>query len=109
MRVILRGLRKFFFMNTVNNPIYSFKKLHQIMNKLMIKIRFINLHIPSGCDVNINRRFYDINNEEKYHKSFSNLRAMEEDDELSDVDGDEYRNRYDVGETNVNNFNKDNS
>ena len=89
MRVILRGLRKFYFMSSVNNPIYSFKKLQQIYNKIMIKLRFIYRYIPNSADEFINQRLNEINQMEKYHKSFTNLRRMEEDDELSDYDGDE--------------------
>jgi hypothetical protein len=93
MRVVLRGLRKFFFVSAVKNPVYSFKKLQQIIYKLVIKMKVLYQQIPQSSTENILKRFNEINEKEKYKKSYDNLKRMEEDDELSDYDDQgEYAN-----------------
>jgi hypothetical protein len=93
MRVILRGLRKFFFTTAIKNPVYSFKKLHQIIYKLVVKMKVLYQQIPLSSNENIMKRLTEINNMEKYKKSYENLKRMEEDDELSDYDDQgEYAN-----------------
>jgi hypothetical protein len=93
MRVILRGLRKFFFVSAVKNPVYSFKKLQQIIYKLVIKMKILYQQIPTTSNENILKRLNEINEKEKYKKSYDNLKRMEEDDELSDYDDQgEYAN-----------------
>lgn len=42
----LKGLRKYFFMNSVNNPIYSYRKLQQMIYKILIKFKMIIQMVP---------------------------------------------------------------
>lgn len=86
MRSILRGLRNFFFINAVNNPVYSYKKLQQMIYKILIKLRMIFNYLPEGTLEKVRSNLDDVNKEEKFMKTLENLRVMEEADELSDYD-----------------------
>jgi hypothetical protein len=93
MRVILRGLRKFFFVSAIKNPVFSFKKLQQIIYKIVIKMKILYQQIPPSSNENILKRLNEINDKEKYKKNYENLRKMEEEDDLSDYDDQgEYAN-----------------
>lgn len=46
MKQMLKGLRKYFFMNSVNNPIYSYRKLQQMIYKILIKFKMIIQMVP---------------------------------------------------------------
>jgi hypothetical protein len=93
LRFILRGLRNFFFINAVNNPIYSYKKLQHMIYKILIKFKMIFYYIPENTLEKIQQSYTEINNNKIFLKSFENLRRMEEADELSDYDDqDEYAN-----------------
>ena len=85
-RFILRGLRNFFFINAVNNPIYSYKKLQHMIYKILIKFKMIFNYIPETTLDKIKNEYKEINKNEIFLKSFENLRKMEEADELSDYD-----------------------
>lgn len=103
MRFILRGLRNFFFINAVNNPIYSYKKLQHMIYKILIKFKMIFNYIPESTLDKIRNEYREINKNEAFLKSFDNLRKMEEADELSDYDDQgEYANYV----NNNNNFNQ---
>jgi len=93
LRFILRGLRNFFFINAVNNPIYSYKKLQHMIYKILIKFKMIFYYIPENTFEKIQQNYSEINNNKNFLKSFENLRRMEEADELSDYDDQgEYAN-----------------
>lgn len=106
LRFILRGLRNFFFINAVNNPIYSYKKLQHMIYKILIKFKMIFYYIPENTLEKIQQSYAEINNNKNFLKSFENLRRMEEADELSDYDDQgEYANYVNFNSGNINNSN----
>jgi len=105
MRFILRGLRNFFFINAVNNPIYSYKKLQHMIYKILIKFKMIFYYIPETTLEKIKSEYREINKNEIFLKSFDNLRKMEEADELSDFDDQGEFAGYDKINNNVGNAN----
>jgi hypothetical protein len=86
MRVILRGLQKYFFLNAANNPIYSYKKLQQLIYKIIIKFKMIYTFLPENQMNQLKTDFKIVNVDERFSKSYENLIKMEQNDEFSDYD-----------------------
>lgn len=86
MRVILRGLQKYFFLNAANNPIYSYKKLQQLIYKIIIKFKMIYSFLPDNQMNQLKSDFKVVNIDERFSKSYDNLVKMEQNDEFSDYD-----------------------
>ena len=104
MRVILRGVTKFEFLNAMDNPIYSFKKLQLLIYKLIIKFKMIYSIIPEATLKQINDKFSQINDKKQFEKSPEALQKYEEKDDVSEYDdGGEYIRDYDSKEESNNN------
>jgi hypothetical protein len=104
MRVILRGITKFEFLNAMDNPIYSFKKLQLLIYKLIIKFKMIYSIIPEATLKQINDKFSQINDKKQFEKSPEALQKYEEKDDVSEYDdGGEYIRDYDSKEESNNN------
>jgi hypothetical protein len=86
IKVVLSGLQKYFFLNAVNNPIYSFKKLQQLIYKILIKFKMIYHFLPSNQINQVKSEYKIVNNDERFSKSLENLMKMEQNDEFSDYD-----------------------
>jgi hypothetical protein len=86
MRFILRGLRNFFFVEAVNNPVYSYKKLQQMIYKILIKFKMVYNYIPESVIEKIGIELNEVNKNQQYSKSYEILRRLEENDEFSDYD-----------------------
>jgi len=90
MRRVLRGLRTYFFLNTSQNPIYSFKKLEKIVNKILIKFKIIYNYLPESVINELkSEKFPLINNDDRYNKKMENLNKLAEKDEFSDYEDEE--------------------
>ena len=102
MRVIIRGVTKFEFLNAMDNPIYSFKKLQLLIYKLIIKFKMIYSIIPENTLKQINEKFSLVNDKKKFEKSPEALQKYEEKDDVSEYDdGGEYIRDYDSKEENT--------
>ena len=72
MRRVLRGLRTYIFLNTSQNPTYSFKKLEKIVNKILIKFKIIYHYLPESVLNELTAgKFVLINNDNKYVTKWS--------------------------------------
>lgn len=98
IKFILKGLRVFFFDNALNNPVYSYKKLQQLLIKLTVKLKIIQTFISDDSFEALKQSFNKINNNEIYFKNYENIKRMEELDEISDYEDEEESN-------NINSFN----
>ena len=77
MKQMLKGLRKYFFMNSVNNPIYSYRKLQQMIYKILIKFKMIIQMIPEQYGDNLVNNFEEEN--KKYDKLVNDALIKKED------------------------------
>ena len=91
LRAIIKGFRKFLFMNEKNNFIFSFKKLQIIVYKLMIKMELMFNYLPDEIKENITNHFYSLNNEFSNYKLFFDkmLEKKELESEYNDEGNDE--------------------
>ena len=91
LRAIIKGFRKFLYMNEKNNFIFSFKKLQIIVYKLMIKMELMFYYLPDEIKQNITNHFYSLNNEFSNYKLFFDkmLEKKELESEYNDEGNDE--------------------
>ena len=69
MRVIIKGVTKYEFLNAMDNPIYSFKKWQLLIYQLMIKFKIIYSIIPESTLKQINDKFSHIYDKKQFEKS----------------------------------------
>ena len=89
MRFILKGLRSFFFNNALNNPVFSYKKLQQLMIKITIKIKILQKFIPDHMFETLIKNNDEVNKNELFQKNFQNIKRLEQMDELSDFEDED--------------------
>ena len=101
MRVIIRGITKFEFLNAMDNPIYSFKKLQLLIFKLLIKFKMIYSILPEDILKKINERFIQVNVKKRFEKTPEAMQKYEERDDISEYDdGGEYIREFEAKEEN---------
>ena len=101
MRVIIRGVTKYEFLNAMDNPIYSFKKLQLLIFKLIIKFKIIYSILPDNILNSINERFIKVNERKQYEKTAETLQKYEERDDISEYDDEgEYVREFESKEEN---------
>ena len=86
VRVYIRGLTKYFFLNAITNPVFSFKKLQLLMFKLLIKYKMIYSFLPEATLLKINQKFTSIDDNPLYEKTPEALQKYEERDDVSEYD-----------------------
>ena len=91
LRALIKGFRKFLFMNEKNNFIFSFKKLQIIVYKLMIKMELMFNYLPKEIKDNITNHFYSLNFEFSNYKIFFDkmFEKKEQESEYNDEGNDE--------------------
>ena len=91
LRALIKGFRKFLFINEKNNFIFSFKKLQLIVYKLMIKMELMFIYFPNEIKENVNNHFYSLNNEFNYCKKFFDkmFEKKEQESEYNDEGNEE--------------------
>lgn len=86
VRVLQRGLRKYFFLNDETNQAYTYKKLQLLIFKLLIKFKLIYKFIPNETFEVIKQNFNNINEDPQYEKSAQVLGMFEQKDDISEYD-----------------------
>lgn len=86
VRVYIRGLTKYFFLNAITNPVFAFKKLQLLMFKLLIKYKMIYSFLPEATLLKINQKFTSIDDNPLYEKTPEALQKYEERDDVSEYD-----------------------
>ena len=87
MRFLLSGLRHYHFLNETSNPIYIYKRLQQMLYKVIIKLNLLNKFISENDKQNLNTKFENMNNNNKeFKKNYEAFKQLEKQDELSDYD-----------------------
>ena len=89
VRAMIRGVTKFEFLNAMDNPIYSFKKLQLLIFKLIIKFKIIYSILPDNILKTINEKFIKVNERKQYEKTPIILQKYEERDDISEYDDEE--------------------
>ena len=86
IRVILRGLEKYFFTNNMDNPIYSLNKLQFLIYKILIKFQMIYSYMNDNFINQINASMKDINNKKIFQKTPEAFQKFDEKDDISEYD-----------------------
>ena len=86
VRVLIRGVRKYFFKTEVRNQAFNYKKLELMINKLYIKAMFIYHHLPSEYIKTLRASFHGINTDPDYERYIQVLQGYEEKDDASEYD-----------------------
>lgn len=86
VRVLQRGLRKYFFLNDETNQVYTYKKLQLLIYKLLIKFKLIYKFIPKETFEIIKQNFNNINEDPQYEKTAQVLGMVEQRDDISEYD-----------------------
>lgn len=86
VRVYIRGLTKYFFLNAITNPVFAFKKLQLLLFKLLIKYKMIYSFLPEATLLKINQKFTSIDDNPLYEKTPEALQKYEERDDVSEYD-----------------------
>ena len=86
IRVILRGLEKYFFTNNMDNPIYSLNKLQFLIYKILIKFQMIYSYMNCNFINQINASMKDINNKKIFQKTPEAFQKFDEKDDISEYD-----------------------
>jgi len=90
LRALIKGFRKFLFINEKNNFIFSFKKLQLIVYKLIIKMELMFIYFPKEIKENVNNHFYSLNNEfNDYKKIFYKMFEKKEQESEYNDEGNE--------------------
>ena len=84
MKQILKGLRKYFYINSINNPIYSYRKLQQMIYKILIKFKLIIQMIPEQCSDTLVNNF----NEENLKYERIKTASLNKNDEMNENEKD---------------------
>lgn len=88
IKYILKGLKNHFYDNSLNNSIYSYKKLQQMLIKITIKTKILQNFIPESIFKSMLISNKEINNNQENQKNANNIKKLEEKDEFSDLDID---------------------
>ena len=86
VRVFIRGLTKFLFLNAITNPVFSFKRLQLLMFKILIKFKMIYTYLPDAALLKINHDFNKIDENPLFEKTTEALQKYEDRDDVSEYD-----------------------
>jgi hypothetical protein len=86
VRILIRGIRKYYFSLEMDNPLFSFNKVNLMIYKLMMKIRMINHYIPELNLKRIKTELENLNELNKFAKTAEAFQKYEEKDIMSDYD-----------------------
>ena len=107
IRVIIRGLEKYFFTNNMDNPIYSLNKLQLLIYKIMIKFNMIYSYMTDDVISQIKLNLKEINNKKIFQKTAEAFQKFEEKDDISEYDDiGEYISNADIVKSKSSSFNE---
>ena len=86
VRILIRGIRKYYFSLEMDNPLFSFNKVNLMIYKLMMKIRMINHYMPELNLKRIKTELENLNDLNKFAKTAEAFQKYEEKDIMSDYD-----------------------
>lgn len=86
VRVFIRGLTKYLFLNAITNPVYSYKKLQLLMFKILLKFKMIYTYLPEAALLKINHDFTKIDENPLFEKTTEALQKYEDRDDVSEYD-----------------------
>ena len=86
VRVFIRGLTKYLFLNAITNPVFSYKRLQLLMFKILIKFKMIYSYLPNAALLKINHDFNKIDENPLFEKTTEALQKYEDRDDVSEYD-----------------------
>ena len=86
VRILIRGIRKYYFSLEMDNPLFSFNKVNLMIYKLMMKVGMINCHIPDLNLLKYKSELENLNELNKFAKTAEAFQKYEEKDIMSDYD-----------------------
>ena len=86
VRILIRGIRKYYFSLEMDNPLFSFNKVNLLIYRLMTKIGMINHYIPEMNLKKIQTELENLNDLNKFAKTAEAFQKYEEKDIMSDYD-----------------------
>ena len=99
VRILIRGIRKYYFSLEMDNPLFSFNKVNLMIYRLMMKIGMINHYIPELNLKKIQTELENLNDLNKFEKTAEAFQKYEEKDIMSDYDDE---GKYAENENNSN-------
>ena len=86
VRVIQRGIQKYFFTNGDTNQVYLYKKLQLLVFKISIKINLMYGYFQKETLDTMKQAFNNINQDPRFEKSAQTLVQFEQKDDISEYD-----------------------
>ena len=86
VRILIRGIRKYYFCLEMDNPLFSFNKVNLMIYRLMMKIGMINYYIPDLSLKKIKTELQNLIDLNKFAKTAEAFQKYEEKDIMSDYD-----------------------
>jgi hypothetical protein len=86
VRILIRGIRKYYFCLEMDNPLFSFNKVNLMIYRLMMKIGMINYYLPDLSLKKIKTELENLIDLNKFAKTAEAFQKYEEKDIMSDYD-----------------------
>ncbi len=89
MKYLLKGVMNYHFKSVRLDPIYEYKKIGHVLNKIIIKLKLLLGFIPKDCGTTIVNDFEAVNENYLDKKMYTYLKRINEQDNMSDYEDDD--------------------